>query len=177
MTPDQMHREEQHAALMAVQHALTADETARFMDGAIRRFPAFEAEGVTPADVLDYTANYDAFLGLTEPFYEQHEAELPAVPARIFALHALVILGERLTVSRVLKLLFRAGVLDEEHEAKIRNLLAEEVAVEMMRAWGLEYGTEPNMPELDPDRALLLARHAMSRLAAIRERDHIDPLS
>jgi hypothetical protein len=108
----QAHRDAQHAVLMAVQRALTDDETAAFMDSAIRRWPLFEAEGVTPADVLDYTVSYDEFLAQTEPFYEALPADSP-VPGEygtIVALHALILLDRPLTAESAVSLLSRAGL-------------------------------------------------------------------
>ena len=174
MTPDQLRDRERHAALMAVASALTAAEREQFV-AKVWLWPGMA--GADVADVLDLTVEHDEFLDKTEPFFEAHMAGLPDTPGNIFALHALIILDQRLTLSRVLKLLFRAGVLDTEYEAAVRNIVVEEVADDMSRAWDLSYCTEPNTPKITANQALLMARHAMSRLHTIRERDHIDPLS
>jgi hypothetical protein len=175
MTPDQLRGRERHAALMAVAHALTAAEREQFV-AKVWLWPGMA--GADVADILDLTVEHDEFLDKTEPFYAQlAPGAVPAGPALIFALHALIILDQRLTLSRVLKLLFRAGVLDTEYEAAVRNIVVEEVADDMSRAWDLSYCTEPNTPKITANQALLMARHAMSRLHTIRERDHIDPLS
>ena len=102
--------EERNAALQAVQGALTAAEREQFMDSAIRRWPRFEAEGVTPADVLDYTASYDEFLEATEPFFERFASQLPQGVSLRPAVHAVILLGKALTPGRVIALLQRAGM-------------------------------------------------------------------
>jgi hypothetical protein len=175
MTPDEVQRRANDAALQAVAHALTAAEREQFL-AKTSRWPGMN--GADVADILELTVDHDLYLEETEPFFEAHEADLPPdTQAKIYALHALIILDQLPTLSRVLKLLSRAGVLDTEHEVKVRDLITEEVADAMARAWDLEHCTEPNTPELSRRQALLLARHAMSRLHTIRERDHIDPLS
>lgn len=177
LSAQRMQAEEQHAALMAVEHALTATQQLAVCAEAFRRWPRMR--GAKVADILDITVDHDMFLDQTEPFFELHGDELPdgLNYAPIYAAHALIILGERLNVPAVLKLLFRAGVLDTGHEVAVRNIIVDEVADEMTRAWDLNYCTEPNTPKLDQHQALLMARHAMSRLSVIRDRDHIDPLS
>jgi hypothetical protein len=170
--------EERHAVLMAVQGALTAQEREQFMDTAIRRWPMFENEGYTPADVLDYTLNYDEFLSQTEPFYAQLRADspVPGSPATPTALHALILLGQRLTVPAVLKLLQRAGLTGEAEDTLVTGAVVAEVVDELMRSWSLAECSQANAPVLDEARARQLAMHAMARLQVIRERDHIDPL-
>jgi hypothetical protein len=176
MTPDQMQERERHTALMAVAHALTADERAQFL-AKTSRWRGMD--GAEVADILDLTVEHDEFLGQTEPFFTEHDAMMPdgLNYAPLYAAHALIILDQRLTYGRVMKLLFRAGVLDTEHEAQVRNFIVEEVAGEMARAWDLNYCTEAGAPKLGRLDALSMARHAMSRLSVIRDRDHIDPLS
>jgi hypothetical protein len=111
---------------MAVQHALTAAEIVQFMDSAIRRFPGFEAEGVTPADVLDYTTEYDAFLGVTEPFFEKFGAQMPQDVRLSAVLHAVILLDRELTPGRVWSVLQRAGMVDPPRYPDVEaGLLAE----------------------------------------------------
>lgn len=166
--------EERHAALMAVAHSLTAAEREQFLAKAShwRGLPA----GADVADVLDMTTDHDEFLDQTEPFYEAH-TDLPGMPGVIFALHVLIILGQKLTVPAVLRLLLRAGLLDTAHEGEVRNLIVEEVADDLQRSWNLAHGTSATAPRLDDQMAAQLARHAIARLALIRDRDGIDPLT
>lgn len=112
MTPDQMHRAEQHAALMAVTHSLTAAERTLFLGKVARRYPRLDGAGV--ADVLDLTTDHDMFLDKTEPFYEKFGGHLPegAGHATILAVHAIIILELELTPARVTCFLQRAGVLE-----------------------------------------------------------------
>jgi hypothetical protein len=102
--------EERNAALRAVQHALTAEETAQFMDEAARTWPMFRQEGYTVADVLDHTLNYDEFLEHTEPFYHRFASQLPQDVRTGAAVHAFIILGRVLAPARVISLLQRAGM-------------------------------------------------------------------
>jgi hypothetical protein len=104
--------EERHAALMAIQGALTAEERAQFMDSAIRRWPGFEAECCTPADVLDYTTAYDEFLAETEPFLERFAGQLPQDVRLGAAMHAVILLRRELTPARLISLLQRAGMTE-----------------------------------------------------------------
>jgi hypothetical protein len=116
MTPQQQEHEEWHACLMAIQHALTAQEREQFMDSAIRRWPMFESEGYTPADVLDYTTGYDEFLAQTEPFFagpgRPDLNAFPKSPAVVMAAHAVILLGRPLAPGYVADILTRAGVMD-----------------------------------------------------------------
>lgn len=112
MTLDQMQADERRAALMALQHALDPGERVLFMAKAIRRWPIFEAEGVTPADVLDYTDDYDEFLNETEPFFEQFADQLPDNVSLRSAAHVLILLGKKLTPARVIALVQRAGMTE-----------------------------------------------------------------
>lgn len=104
--------EERHAALMAIQGALTEYERVLFMGTAIRRWPGFESEGTSPADVLDYTTNYDEFLDETEPFLERYGAQLPQDVRLSAAMHAIVLLRLKLTPGRLIALLQRAGLAE-----------------------------------------------------------------
>jgi hypothetical protein len=171
MTPDQMQRAERDAALNAVAHALTMKERQQFLAAVARQWPRLVGAHVN--DVLEYTTDYDLFLGQTEPFYAQLPVDFPGGPAVIFALHALIILGQPLTTTRVLKLLIRAGVIDDSPE--VRDAVVAEVAGELASTWNLAHCTQVGYA-LDEGLAVQLARHAMSRLCVIRDRDHIDPL-
>lgn len=106
--PDTERSEARHRALMAVAAAVReSGGKDKLLAEAFDRWPRLR--GATIADVLDMTDNYDMFLDITEPFGETHDAELPPVPAVRFALHALIILGGELTVTRLLQLLSKAG--------------------------------------------------------------------
>jgi hypothetical protein len=121
MTEDQMHQAERDAALTAVAHALTADERVALTSYAYLTWPGFYGAGV--ADVLEATADRDLFLSATEPFYQAHKAELRQYrPAVTYAMHALVLLQQPLTVKAVLRLLVRAGVTDAPGYDVIRDL-------------------------------------------------------
>lgn len=109
MTPEQMQREERHAALMAVACALTGEEQAQFTSYVSARWPRLR--GAQVADVLDMAVDYDMFLDRTEPFYEKFHDQLPDAGYAIsFAVRALAILDRPLTPGSVISLLQRAGV-------------------------------------------------------------------
>lgn len=110
MTPEQMQHEERHAALMAVAHSLTAAERVAFLGRVVRRYRAID--GADVADVLDLTTEHDEFLDQTEPFYEKFGEQLPEVPAVIFAIHFIILMGWELTPGRVWSVLQRAGAVD-----------------------------------------------------------------
>lgn len=116
MTPSQQQAEERRAALRAVAYSLTSEELVLFLRNARRRLP--HLDGVAASGVLDYTTAYGEFQGWTGPFFEVCQSSLPASldPARLIAVHALVILGRELTVPAVLDLLRRAGSVDPEPE-------------------------------------------------------------
>ena len=100
-------REERHRALTAVAGALTPEETTAFL-ARTSRWRGIGGAGV--ADVLEHTTDYDEFLGVTEPFYEEHGTRLPHCHGTIIAMHALVILQRDLTPEAVTGLLERAGL-------------------------------------------------------------------
>jgi hypothetical protein len=155
--------------LNAVAYALTAEESARLLAAVPRMV------GAHVHDVLAEALDYDAFIGQTEPFFEAHADDMPDLDyAPAYAAYALLLMGERLTVPAVLKLLWRAGVLGDADEARVREFITAEVADELQRSWGLAHDDEP---ALDRRLALQLALHATARLSLIRTRDHIDPLS
>lgn len=111
MTEQEMHEAERNSALTAVAHALTTEERIAFLSYAYVIWPRLSEADV--ADVLEATADRDMFLAVTEPFYQAHEAELRQYrPAVTYAMHALVLLQQPLTVKAVLNLLERAGVTD-----------------------------------------------------------------
>jgi hypothetical protein len=97
--------------LEAVAGVLTDEQREKFMDTAIRRWGQFEHEEVTPADVLDYTTDYDEFLEQTEPFFSEHGDELPYGRAHTAVMHALILTGRKLTVDAVIALEQKAGQL------------------------------------------------------------------
>jgi hypothetical protein len=112
LSAQRMQAEEQHAALMAVAHALTAAQQLAVCAEASRRWPRMQ--GAKTADILDITVDHDMFLGQTEPFFTGHGAEMPdgLNYAPLFAAHALILLGRDLTVPAVTALLVRAGCAD-----------------------------------------------------------------
>lgn len=80
----------------------------KFLSEVADRWPRLA--GATIADVLEMTGDYDMFLEVTEPFYAVHGDELPPLAGAVrAALHALIILGGELAVTRVLQLLSEAG--------------------------------------------------------------------
>jgi hypothetical protein len=170
-----MQRAERDAALNAVAHALTMKERQQFLAAVARQWPRLAGAHVN--DVLEYTTDYDLFLGQTEPFFEEHDSQMPDGSgfAYVVAAHVLIILGRPLTMPAVLKLLQRAGVTGGQEDLVIRDFIIAEVADELARSYSLAHCSEPGHV-LDERIALQLARHAMSRLCTIRDRDHIDPL-
>jgi hypothetical protein len=166
--------EERHAVLMAVQGALTAQEREALLSRTFEMYPYLR--GAEVADVLDLTTDHDIFLDQTEVFGEQHDASLPDTPGLYIAEHALILLGQRLTVPAVMKLLQRAGLTGEAEDTLVTGAVVAEVVDELMRSWSLAECSQANAPVLDEARARQLAMHAMARLQVIRERDHIDPL-
>lgn len=87
-------QEEHHAALMAVSRALTGEEAAAVCEEASRRWPRMQ--GAEVADILDMT---EAF-----PDWDQ----LPDFRGNTMAMHALILLGRKLTLDKVLALVRRA---------------------------------------------------------------------
>jgi hypothetical protein len=114
MTPQQMEDAERHAALMAVAHSLNGDEQMTLLRDVGNRWP--HLHGATVADVLDYTTDYDEFLGQTELFFERFADQLPDTGLRgyatIIAAHAIILLGLELAPARVAYFLQRAGVIE-----------------------------------------------------------------
>lgn len=110
MTREQRDRNDK--ALSAVARAVTdGGGEARFLHVTGERWPRLR--GAQVADVLEMTVDRDMFLPITEPFFEAHEAELPPVPAVLYALHALIILdgidGARPPLDRLMLMLAKAG--------------------------------------------------------------------
>jgi len=98
-------RDEVLARLVA---ALTEDETSRIL----ARFApeGSHLHGAHADDLIDMADAHDTFVAETDPFYEAHGAELDLLGAR-FAVIALCIMREPLTVLSVKKLLLRARLL------------------------------------------------------------------
>jgi len=107
----QMQQAAHHAELMAVAHALTADEREQFL-AKTSRWPGMD--GAEVADILDLTTEHDEFLDQTEAFFMAHDADMPdgLNYAPLFAAHALIILGRPLTARSVHALLVKAGCMD-----------------------------------------------------------------
>jgi hypothetical protein len=166
MTPERMQREEQHGALTAVAHALTAAEREQFLARTLR-WPGMD--GADVADILDMTVNSDQFLNLTEPFFLQYDDQLPDEVnyAAAYAAHALIILDRPLTLPALLALLERAGVIDApDDKPAAPGAVAAELAEVLMSGFGV----------LDEPAARLVAADAIAVLRAIRDRDGTDPL-
>jgi hypothetical protein len=95
--------------LLTITRALTDDERRLIVTRFVNLNPHWD--GAEAADILDALDQGDAYLGKTEPFYEEHGGELPdARPARGFAVLAVVAMGRDLTVPAVLDVLQRAGI-------------------------------------------------------------------
>jgi hypothetical protein len=98
-----------HDALLAIDRSLSPVERSAFLDYVAGHWPRLV--GAEPADILEITGSYDMFLDRTEPFGEEHDAELPDVPGIRAALHALIILDAALTVENVTRMLTAAGLM------------------------------------------------------------------
>jgi hypothetical protein len=146
MTPQQMEDAERHAALMAVAHSLNGDEQMTLLRDVGNRWP--HLHGATVADVLDYTTDYDEFLGQTELFFERFADQLPDTGLRgyatITAVHAIILLGLELTPARVACFLQRAGVIEAPRYPEVEV--------------GLWVDAVPHAPGRDANHLLLMAR-------------------
>lgn len=107
-----MERDRQDAAtkdMLAVDRALTDEERARFLTEVYNKMPRLQ--GAHVADVLDIWNNSDAFLGLVEPFWEQHCEELDAIRGAVYAVYAVLVLDDgSLKIETVRDLAQRAGL-------------------------------------------------------------------
>jgi hypothetical protein len=165
MTEDQMAQAEQDAACMAVAHALTAAERERFFAG-VRGM-----DGADVADILAEAVDRDMLVNDTDEFYEAHPGALPDIPARAYAVHALLIMRRPLTVPAVLGLLYRAGAVDAP--APGTSAVTAEVAAALDAEWKWVSGGRSPLASWIPEK---LAQAAIRQLAVIRDRDGIDPL-
>lgn len=95
--------------LMAVAGALTGEETERILAGYAA--PGSPLHGAAVPDLLEAAADRDSFADVTEPFCGEHAADLPAGLGTRFAVIAVCLLGEQLTVMAVRDVLRRAGLL------------------------------------------------------------------
>jgi len=98
--------------LVLLQEALDDEETRQFLAEVARRWPRMA--GAHVADVLEHTTDYDLFLDATEPFFDEHEAELFSLPDALpvtAVLHLLIIMGRELTMANLLSVLGTAGLL------------------------------------------------------------------
>lgn len=111
-----MERERQDARTrdaLAIDRALTGAERALFLERVYNRMPRLV--GAEAADVLDIWDNHDAYLGLLEPFWEEHEEELDAIRGARFAVYAALVLDDgSLNIETVRNLARRAGLPPRE---------------------------------------------------------------
>lgn len=98
-----------HDALLAIARSLTPDETAAI--GARLAPPVSRMHGAEVADLLDQLDQTDAWLDKIEPFYEDHQHELPQVTGTRYALYALLALDAALTMENLTRMLTAAGLL------------------------------------------------------------------
>ena len=107
-----MERERQDAVtkdVLAIDRALTPAERALFLERVYNRQPRMV--GAEVADVLDIWQNSDAYLGLTEPFWEQHREELHRTRGMVYAVYAALVLDDgSLNIETVRNLARRAGL-------------------------------------------------------------------
>jgi hypothetical protein len=96
-------------ALTAVCAALTEDERAAILNRWAP--PGSRMHGAHVDDLLEMAYDADALIMDTEPFWEANEGDLPAIPGVGFALYALVMARQELTVAAVLDLCQRAGLI------------------------------------------------------------------
>jgi hypothetical protein len=111
-----MEREVRDAAtedVLAVDRCLTDDERALFLSRVVTRMPRLD--GAHVADILDIWQNCDAFLGLVEPFWGAHEAELWHTRGAVYAVYAALVLDDgSLKIETVRDLVQRAGLPPRE---------------------------------------------------------------
>lgn len=106
--PD-MSTDPHHDALMAIARSLTPDETAVILTRLAP--PGSAMHGAEVADLLDMLDQHDAHLDKIEPFYDDHEHELPQVAGTRYALYALIALDAALTVENLTRMLTAAGLM------------------------------------------------------------------
>lgn len=118
-TPDEyaaMERARQNAMtqdVLAVDRALTDEERALFLSEVFNRMPRLT--GAHVADVLDIFENSDAYLPITEPFWEAHGEELHRIRGAVYAVYAALVLQDgRPTIEKVRELAQRAGLPPRE---------------------------------------------------------------
>jgi hypothetical protein len=107
MTYDREWHERQHQAIMAVSRALTEAEREQIETTVGEWWP--NMKGALTADALDILSDRDMFLVTTEPFYEEHGHELPDGMMITYAVYAIILLQQELTVPAVLELLAKAA--------------------------------------------------------------------
>jgi hypothetical protein len=101
--------QEKHEALMAVARALAGDEEQAILH---RWAPeGSRLRGAQVADLLDMAEQHDTHVEVTDEFDSEHGGELPDVPGLIYAEIALIMASVPLTVTNVIKLLLRAGLM------------------------------------------------------------------
>jgi hypothetical protein len=111
-----MERDRQDAMtkdVLAVDRCLTDDERARFLAEVYNKMPRLN--GAHVADILDIWQSADAFLGLTEPFWEEHRDELQRTRNIVYAVYAALVLDDgSLRIETVRELAQRAGLPPRE---------------------------------------------------------------
>ncbi len=102
-------------AALAVDRAMTGPERALFLERVYNQQPRMV--GAEVADVLDIWDSADAYLGLVEPFWEAHAAELHGVRGARVVLYAAMVLDDgSLKIESVRNLAARAGMPLREAE-------------------------------------------------------------
>jgi hypothetical protein len=111
-----MERERQDAVthdVLAVDRCLTEDERALFLSRVVARMPRLD--GAHVADILDIWQSGDAYLSLTEPFWDAHRAELTRTRGVVYAVYAALVLDDgSLNIETVRDLVQRAGLPPRE---------------------------------------------------------------
>ena len=98
---------------LLVDRALTPAERALFLERVYNNQPRMV--GAEVADVLDIWDNADYALGLTEPFWERHAAELDGIRGMRCAVYAALVLDDgSLKIETVRNLARRAGLVPME---------------------------------------------------------------
>jgi hypothetical protein len=125
--------DDQSRALTTVCAALTAEQNEAILS---RWAPAgSRLHGAHVADLIDIAEDSDALCSVTDPFFEEHEDEVPDIPGIRHAAYALAMTGrEALTVAALLSLCERASLLaakegDLPMTALERQMAADAVAL------------------------------------------------
>ena len=109
---------EQAGALWAVAGTLNENDMyEEFCARAWARWPATDQLQVP--DILGWLADTGALDDETAPFFAAHEDEVPDTPGAAFALFALAVLGQELTMANLVKVLVKAELATGLPEAEL----------------------------------------------------------